>query len=103
MFSGYCHSCAEVVDQPVLLQEASGWESLPCSGGHTQKPWFLGEYDLDVSGLTRLQKDHGEKMSPVQIVACFILQHIDVLDYKTCFVFGLILTNQPACGSCRGE
>ena len=105
MFSEYCHSCAEVVDQPVLLQEASGWESLPYSGGHTQKPWFSGEYNLDVSGLTRLQKDHGEKMSPLQIVACFVLQLIDVLAYKTCFVFGLILMNHhavPVVNDCDG-
>jgi hypothetical protein len=62
-----------------------------------------GEYDIDVNGLTQLQKDHGENMSPLQIVACFILQHIRVLTYEN-LVPGLMLTKHhgvPVADDCN--
>ena len=51
-----------------------------------------GICDIDVSKLTRLLEDHKNEMSPLQIVACFIFQHIHKLSHKTQFVLGLVLT-----------
>jgi hypothetical protein len=49
------------------------------------------EYDIDVSGLTQLQEEHRENMLPLQIVACFILQHIHMLAFQN-LVESLFLT-----------
>jgi hypothetical protein len=65
----------------------------------------LSKWNIDISKLTRLQEDHRGDMSPLQIVACFILQHICVLAYKK-LVAGLFLTSHhglPVVDDCNGS
>jgi hypothetical protein len=58
----------------------------PCSG---RKNPGTGEYDINIAGLSQLWEDHGSEMNDFQIVALFILQHIQLLACKSFFV-GLV-------------
>jgi hypothetical protein len=79
-------------------------EAVPVPEGTHKNPGW-GIYDIDVSKLTQLLENHKHEMSPLQIVACFILQHIHKLAHKTKFVLDLILTSHhevPVANDCNG-
>ena len=79
-------------------------KAVPVPKGTRKNPGS-GIYDIDVSKLSRLLEDHKHEMSPLQIVACFILQHIHKLAYKTKHGSGLMLTchhEVPVANDCNG-
>ena len=79
-------------------------KAVPVPKGTRKNPGS-GIYDIDVSKLARLLEDHKHEMSPLQIVACFILQHIHKLAYKNKHGSGLMLTchhGVPVANDCNG-
>lgn len=76
-------------------------QAFPCND--RQNPG-TGEYDIDFTGLSRLEQDHGDEFVPLQWVALFILKYIHLLAYES-LVAGLFLTKHhglPVAPDCNG-